>query len=219
MTQQITLGGGCFWCLEGAFKQVRGVLKVQSGYAGGHKAEPTYEEVCKGDTGHAEVVQITFDPAALSVREIYEIFFALHDPTQVNRQGNDVGTQYRTSIFYQTDEQKRLAEEIIAEMEREQTWDAPIVTTIEPLEKFWRWRNITRITLSVIQKTLIARRSCILNWRNSNVLLPKSLTVNLDEKEGGSPWTAPLLFNNTAQDFDVARTHAVVFEVNLPFCD
>ncbi|RZQ56251.1 peptide-methionine (S)-S-oxide reductase [Pseudidiomarina tainanensis] len=137
MTQQITLGGGCFWCLEGAFKQVRGVLKVQSGYAGGHKAEPTYEEVCKGDTGHAEVVQITFDPAALSVREVYEIFFALHDPTQVNRQGNDVGTQYRTSIFYQTDEQKRLAEEIIAEMEREQTWDAPIVTTIEPLEKFW----------------------------------------------------------------------------------
>ena len=99
MAQQITLGGGCFWCLEGAFKQVRGVLKAQSGYAGGHKAEPTYEEVCTGNTGHAEVVQITFDPAALSVREIYEIFFALHDPTQVNRQGNDVGTQYRTSIF------------------------------------------------------------------------------------------------------------------------
>ncbi|RUO41687.1 peptide-methionine (S)-S-oxide reductase [Pseudidiomarina aestuarii] len=137
MTQQITLGGGCFWCIEGAFKQVRGVLKAQSGYAGGQQADPTYEQVCTGQTGHAEVVQITFDPQALTVREILEIFFALHDPTQVNRQGNDVGTQYRTSIFYQTDEQKQLAEEIIAEMEREQTWDAPIVTTVEPLEKFW----------------------------------------------------------------------------------
>jgi peptide-methionine (S)-S-oxide reductase len=137
MTQQITLGGGCFWCIEGAFKQVRGVLKVQSGYTGGHVDEPTYEAVCRGDTGHAEVVQITFEPTALSVRDIYEIFFALHDPTQVNRQGNDVGTQYRTSIFYHTDEQRQLAEAIIAEMTQEQTWDAPIVTTLEPITKFW----------------------------------------------------------------------------------
>ena len=137
MTQQITLGGGCFWCIEGAYSMLRGVLKAQSGYAGGHQAEPTYEQVCSGSTGHAEVVQVTFEPTAISVREILEIFFALHDPTQVNRQGNDIGTQYRTSIFYQTDEQKRLAEQIIEEMTNEKTWDAPIVTTLEPLTKFW----------------------------------------------------------------------------------
>jgi peptide-methionine (S)-S-oxide reductase len=137
MTQQMTLGGGCFWCIEGAYRMLRGVLKAQSGYAGGHQAEPTYEQVCSGSTGHAEVVQVTFEPTAISVREILEIFFALHDPTQVNRQGNDIGSQYRTSIFYQTDEQKQLAEAIIAEMINEQTWDNPIVTTLEPLEKFW----------------------------------------------------------------------------------
>ncbi len=137
MTQQITLGGGCFWCIEGAFKQVRGVLKAQSGYAGGEKAEPTYEEVCTGNTGHAEVVQITFEPTALSVREILEIFFALHDPTQLNRQGNDVGTQYRSAIFYQTDEQRDEAEKIIAEMRADKTWQDEIVTEVVALEKFW----------------------------------------------------------------------------------
>ncbi|WP_417687749.1 peptide-methionine (S)-S-oxide reductase MsrA [Pseudidiomarina sp.] len=137
MTQQITLGGGCFWCIEGAFKQVRGVLKAQSGYAGGEKAEPTYEEVCTGNTGHAEVVQITFEPTALSVREVLEIFFALHDPTQLNRQGNDVGTQYRSAIFYQTDEQRAEAEKIIAEMRADKTWQDEIVTEVVALEKFW----------------------------------------------------------------------------------
>ncbi|WP_411359106.1 peptide-methionine (S)-S-oxide reductase MsrA [Pseudidiomarina salilacus] len=137
MTQQITLGGGCFWCIEGAYKQVRGVLKAESGYAGGDKADPTYEEVCTGSTGHAEVVQVTFEPTALSVREILEIFFALHDPTQLNRQGNDVGTQYRSSIFYQTDEQREEAEKIIAEMRAEGTWEDEIVTELQPLEKFW----------------------------------------------------------------------------------
>lgn len=137
MTQQITLGGGCFWCIEGAFKQVRGVLKAQSGYAGGAKPEPTYEEVCTGQTGHAEVVQITFEPTALSVREVLEIFFALHDPTQLNRQGNDVGTQYRSSIFYQTEEQREEADKIIAEMRADGTWQDEIVTEVQPLEKFW----------------------------------------------------------------------------------
>ncbi|RUO56301.1 MULTISPECIES: peptide-methionine (S)-S-oxide reductase MsrA [Pseudidiomarina] len=137
MTQQITLAGGCFWCIEGAFKQVRGVLKAQSGYAGGNKPEPTYEEVCTGNTGHAEVVQITFEPTALSVREVLEIFFALHDPTQLNRQGNDVGTQYRSAIFYQTDAQKEEAEKIIEEMRAEGTWQDEIVTEVLPLEKFW----------------------------------------------------------------------------------
>lgn len=137
MTQQITLGGGCFWCIEGAFKQVRGVLKAQSGYAGGTTADPTYEEVCRGTTGHAEVVQVTFEPTALSVREILEIFFALHDPTQLNRQGNDVGTQYRSAIFYQTEAQREEAEKIIAEMRDEGTWQDEIVTEIVPLDKFW----------------------------------------------------------------------------------
>ncbi|MGQ4276539.1 peptide-methionine (S)-S-oxide reductase MsrA [Pseudidiomarina sp. E22-M8] len=137
MTQQITLGGGCFWCIEGAFKQVRGVLKAESGYAGGQRANPTYEQVCAGETGHAEVVQITFDPQALSIREVLEIFFALHDPTQFNRQGNDVGTQYRSAIFYQSEEQRLAAEDIIAEMREEDTWEDEIVTELEPLEKFW----------------------------------------------------------------------------------
>ncbi|WP_258239939.1 peptide-methionine (S)-S-oxide reductase MsrA [Pseudidiomarina homiensis] len=137
MTQQITLGGGCFWCIEGAFKQVRGVLKAESGYAGGDQPEPTYEQVCTGQTGHAEVVQITFEPTALSVREVLEIFFALHDPTQLNRQGNDVGTQYRSAIFYQTDAQKEEAEKIIEEMRAEGTWQDEIVTEVVPLEKFW----------------------------------------------------------------------------------
>lgn len=137
MTQQITLAGGCFWCIEGAFKQVRGVLKAQSGYAGGHKENPSYEQVCGGDTGHAEAVQITFEPTALSVREILEIFFALHDPTQLNRQGNDVGTHYRSAIFYQTEEQRLAAEDILAEMREEGTWNDEIVTELEPLEKFW----------------------------------------------------------------------------------
>jgi peptide-methionine (S)-S-oxide reductase len=137
MTQQITLGGGCFWCIEGAFKQVRGVLKAQSGYAGGDKPSPTYEEVCTGQTGHAEVVQITFEPTALSVREILEIFFALHDPTQLNRQGNDVGTQYRSAIFYHDDVQRAEAEKIIAEMRADGTWEDEIVTEVVPLERFW----------------------------------------------------------------------------------
>ncbi|KFZ31321.1 hypothetical protein IDSA_00890 [Pseudidiomarina salinarum] len=137
MTQKITLAGGCFWCIEGAFKQVRGVLKAESGYAGGHKENPTYEDVCKGETGHAEVVQLTYDPQAISIREIYEIFFALHDPTQLNRQGNDVGTQYRSAIFYHTDEQRQQAYDIIADMQADKTWANEIVTEVEPLEKFW----------------------------------------------------------------------------------
>lgn len=141
MTQQITLAGGCFWCIEGAFKQVRGVLKAQSGYAGGDKPEPTYEEVCTGNTGHAEVVQITFEPTALSVREILEIFFALHDPTQLNRQGNDIGTQYRSAIFYQTEAQRAEAEKIIAEMRDDKTWQDDIVTEVVALEKFWPAEN------------------------------------------------------------------------------
>lgn len=134
---QATLGGGCFWCVESAFLQVKGVEKVKSGYTGGHTENPTYEEVCTGNTGHAEVAQLTFDPEVISYRQILEIFFTLHDPTQVNRQGNDIGTQYRTSIFYHNDAQKHEAEQIIAELEADDAFAAPIVTEVSPLETFY----------------------------------------------------------------------------------
>src|SRR5581483_3523928 len=118
-TEVATLGGGCFWCLEAVFEQLRGVEKVVSGYAGGHVANPTYEQVCGKGTGHAEVVQVTFDPAAVSYREVLEVFFATHDPTTKDRQGNDVGPQYRSVIFTHSDEQRRVAEELIAELTAE----------------------------------------------------------------------------------------------------
>jgi peptide-methionine (S)-S-oxide reductase len=132
-----TLGGGCFWCLEAVFEQVRGVEKVVSGYTGGAAENPNYHQVCAGTTGHAEVVQVTFDPGVVSYRDILEIFFATHDPTTLNRQGADVGTQYRSAIFYHSPEQKRVAEEVMAEVEAAGVWDAPLVTEVVPLEKFY----------------------------------------------------------------------------------
>jgi peptide-methionine (S)-S-oxide reductase len=137
MTEVATLGGGCFWCLEAVFEQVRGVEKVVSGYAGGHVANPTYRQVCSGSTGHAEVVQVTFDPAAVSFREILDVFFAIHDPTTLNRQGPDAGTQYRSVIFYHTAGQKQAAEQAIAELNAAKIWDAPLVTEVAPLEAFY----------------------------------------------------------------------------------
>jgi peptide-methionine (S)-S-oxide reductase len=136
-TEQATLGGGCFWCVESAFLQVKGIESVKSGYTGGHTENPTYEQVCTGDTGHAEVAQLTYDPEQISYRQILEIFFTLHDPTQVNRQGNDVGTQYRTSIFYHNDEQKQEAESIIAELENDGSFADPIVTEVTELDTFY----------------------------------------------------------------------------------
>jgi peptide-methionine (S)-S-oxide reductase len=136
-TQQATLGGGCFWCLEAVFEQLRGVERVVSGYAGGHVANPTYEQVCGGGTGHAEVVQITFDPAVISYQEILDVFFATHDPTTLNRQGADVGTQYRSVIFYHSPEQKEIAERRIAELNAEGIWSRPIVTQVVPFEAFY----------------------------------------------------------------------------------
>jgi len=132
-----TLGGGCFWCLEAVFEQLRGVERVRSGYAGGHVKNPSYREVCTGKTGHAEVVQVEFDPAVISYREILEVFFATHDPTQLNRQGPDVGTQYRSAIFYESPEQEATAEELIAELGREEIWDDPIVTEVTRLDAFY----------------------------------------------------------------------------------
>jgi peptide-methionine (S)-S-oxide reductase len=136
--EQATLGGGCFWCLEAVFEQLKGVEKVESGYAGGRVADPTYKAVCTGVTGHAEVVQVTFDPAVISYRTLLEVFFATHDPTTLNRQGADVGTQYRSAIFYHSPEQEKTAREVIAAVKAEGVYDAPIVTEVVPLEKFWK---------------------------------------------------------------------------------
>ena len=133
-----TLGGGCFWCLEAVFEQLRGVERVESGYAGGETAAPTYRQVCTGSTGHAEVVQVTFDPAVVSYRDILDVFFATHDPTTLNRQGADVGTQYRSVIFYHTPEQKEQAEKRIAELNAAGIWGAPIVTQVVPLPAFYK---------------------------------------------------------------------------------
>ena len=132
-----TLAGGCFWCLEAAFQQLKGVEKVESGYAGGHVANPSYEQVCTGTTGHAEVLQITFDPAIISFDDLLHVFFTIHDPTTLNRQGGDVGTQYRSAIFYNSPEQKAVAERVIAELQAEGVWDDPIVTEVKPLQIFY----------------------------------------------------------------------------------
>ncbi len=137
-TEIATLGGGCFWCLEAVFEQLRGVRKVESGYSGGQLSDPSYERVCSGRTGHAEVVQVTFDPDEITYPEILDVFFATHDPTTLNRQGGDVGTQYRSVIFYHTPAQKEAAEKKIAELNAAQIWDAPIVTEIAPLKEFYR---------------------------------------------------------------------------------
>jgi peptide-methionine (S)-S-oxide reductase len=132
-----TLGGGCFWCLEAVYKELRGVEKSVSGYAGGHVKNPTYHQVCTGGTGHAEVVQVTFNPQEVSFKEILQVFFTIHDPTTLNRQGYDEGTQYRSAIFYHTPEQRQIAEQTIAELTAEKVWDDPIVTGIEPLTEFY----------------------------------------------------------------------------------
>jgi peptide-methionine (S)-S-oxide reductase len=132
-----TLGGGCFWCLEAVFDELRGVQEVVSGYSGGTVPDPTYEQVCTGTTDHAEVVQVTFDPEDVSFREILEVYYSIHDPTTLNRQGADVGTQYRSVIFYHTPEQKRVAEEVIAQLDEAGVWDDPIVTEVTPASAFY----------------------------------------------------------------------------------
>ena len=133
-----TLGGGCFWCIEAAFDQIKGVVKVESGYSGGKTSAPSYEQVCTGTTGHAEVVQVTFDSAVLSFREILEIFFTAHDPTTLNQQGADIGTQYRSVIFYHSEKQKETIKKVIQEFETKKGWNRPIVTQVEPFKKFYK---------------------------------------------------------------------------------
>lgn len=136
-TQTAILAGGCFWCLEAVFDDLKGVQSVESGYSGGHVPNPTYKQVCTGSTGHAEVVRVTFDPQVISYRDLLRVFFAIHDPTTLNRQGNDVGTQYRSAIFYLDEEQKRAAEEVIAELTAAQLWPNPIVTEVTPFDAFY----------------------------------------------------------------------------------
>jgi peptide-methionine (S)-S-oxide reductase len=131
------LGGGCFWCLEAVYDELMGVVSVESGYSGGTVAGPSYQEVCTGATGHAEVVRVNYDPQIVSYREILQIFFTIHDPTSLNRQGADVGTQYRSVIFYRDEAQKRAAEQVIQEIEAEKIWDKPLVTQLVPLEAFY----------------------------------------------------------------------------------
>jgi peptide-methionine (S)-S-oxide reductase len=133
-----TFGGGCFWCVEAIFSELAGVEKVESGYAGGTVPNPSYEQVCSGRTGHAEVVQVTFDPSVLSYRDLLRIFFTVHDPTTLNRQGADVGTNYRSVIFYHNDEQKSQAAEVMHEITEAGIWNRPIVTQLEPLKAFYR---------------------------------------------------------------------------------
>jgi peptide-methionine (S)-S-oxide reductase len=135
-TETIVLGGGCFWCTEAVFDRVQGVLDVESGYSNGETVNPSYEQVCTGRTGHAEVVKLVFDPAQITLREILEIFFVVHDPTTLNRQGNDVGTQYRSGIYYVDEAQKQVAEEVIREIAASKTYRAPVVTKVEPLANY-----------------------------------------------------------------------------------
>jgi len=135
-TEVAILGGGCFWCLEAVYLEARGILRVESGYMGGSTPAPTYEQVCAGTTGHAEVVRLEFDPGVISYRDILEIFFTIHDPTTLNRQGNDVGTQYRSVIFFTSPEQEAMARKVMAEMAS--VWDAPIVTQVLPAEQWFK---------------------------------------------------------------------------------
>ena len=137
MTDTLTVGGGCFWCVEAQFLQLQGVLRVRSGYAGGTTINPTYKEVCTGLTGHAEVIQVVFDTDLISLDEILAAFWQSHDPTQLNRQGNDVGTQYRSVIFYRNEEQKKIAEEYKQKLNTEKVYDKPVVTEISPLASFY----------------------------------------------------------------------------------
>jgi peptide-methionine (S)-S-oxide reductase len=136
-----TLAAGCFWCVEAIFDDLKGVADVVSGYSGGHTEHPTYQQVCSESTGHAEVIQIRFDPAVISFKEILQVFFTVHDPTTLNRQGNDIGSSYRSAVFYHSDEQRKVAEEVISEFTSEGVYDNPIVTEVKAFDKFWPAEN------------------------------------------------------------------------------
>lgn len=136
-TETLVLGGGCFWCTEAIFTRVRGVVDVENGYSNGHVKQPSYEDVCTGDTGHAEVVRVVYDPVEISLQQLLGIFFSIHDPTTLNRQGNDVGPQYRSGIYTTSAEQARVAREMIADLEQGRIFSSPIVTEVQPLSNYW----------------------------------------------------------------------------------
>lgn len=138
MINEATFGAGCFWCIEACYKDLKGVLAVYPGYSGGHVIDPTYEQVCEGNTGHAEVARVEFDPSQITFDELLEVFWFVHDPTQLNRQGNDIGTQYRSVIFYHNESQKEISESYKKRLEEDKVWDNPIVTEIVPLTNFYR---------------------------------------------------------------------------------
>jgi peptide-methionine (S)-S-oxide reductase len=137
VSEVATFGGGCFWCLDAAFRQLRGVEGVVSGYAGGKRPNPTYEQVCAGVTGHAEVVQITFDPRVISYRDLLGVLFTIHDPTTLNRQGNDIGTQYRSVVFYHSPEQHEAVKDVVGELQADKVWSDPVVTEVVPFTEFY----------------------------------------------------------------------------------
>ena len=137
MMKEATIAGGCFWCIEGAFNQLQGIVSAKSGYAGGEVKAPTYEQVCSGKSGHAEVVRLAYDESLIGFEEILKVFFTLHDPTQLNRQGNDIGPQYRSAIFYHDEQQKSVAEALIAQMTEEQMWSDPIVTEVTEINNYF----------------------------------------------------------------------------------
>ena len=141
MIQETTLGAGCFWCIEACYSQLQGVLEVYPGYAGGHKLDPTYQEVCAGNTGHAEVARVVFDDEKVTFDELLELFWFVHDPTQLNRQGNDIGTQYRSVVFYHSEFQKERADYFISKLTREKVWENPIVTEVIEINNFYRAEN------------------------------------------------------------------------------
>ena len=141
MIQETTLGAGCFWCIEACYSQLQGVLEVYPGYAGGHKLNPTYQEVCAGNTGHAEVARVVFDDEKVTFDELLELFWFVHDPTQLNRQGNDIGTQYRSVVFYHSEFQKERADYFISKLTREKVWENPIVTEVIEINNFYRAEN------------------------------------------------------------------------------
>jgi peptide-methionine (S)-S-oxide reductase len=154
--QVATLAGGCFWCLEAVFDELKGVESVESGYTSGQSPNPSYTRVCDGDTGHAEAVQITFDPQVLSYHDLLTVFFAIHDPTTLNRQGADAGTQYRSAIFHHDEQQKEIAGQVIQEIADAHIWDNPIVTEVTPFDRFYLAENYTRNTSLTIPSSRIA---------------------------------------------------------------
>ncbi len=167
-----TLAGGCFWCLEAVYDDMEGVLSVESGYMGGRQPKPTYRDVCTGRTGHAEVVQVTFDPDAVSFRDILEVFFAIHDPTTLNRQGNDAGTQYRSAIFYHSDEQRATAEQVIRELTAAKAFADPIVTEVAPASTFYVAEDIIRNTSPTIRSSRIVHTWWRRRSRSSGINSP-----------------------------------------------